>query len=299
MMQKLRNKFVSFFNSHSDRIIASSLFDHRKVEMQKYALHSKESGISDNAYFDNQQVIVSLTTFGKRLYEVYLAIESIMQQTVKPNRIVLWLAEDLIKKEIPQILKRQEKRGLEIRYCKDIKSYKKLIPSLRDFPNDYIITIDDDVIYEYDMIENLLASYKGAPGFVYANRVRRMSMENGVIGNYRTWKILEQMMDDSPLNIPTGVGGVLYPPHCFVEEVFNESVFMDICGQADDIWFKAMCLLKGTQSRLALIHHPVYYENESVQDVALYNTNVGSANNDKQLSLVFKKYNILSLLSKI
>ena len=299
MIQKLRNKFVSFFNSHTERMIASCLFDHRKVEMQKYALHSKESGISDNAYFDNQQVIVSLTTFDKRLFEVYLTIESIMQQTLKPNRIVLWLAEDLINKEIPQILKRQEKRGLEIRYCNDIKSYKKLIPSLREFPNDYIITIDDDVIYEFDMIENLLTSYKVAPGFVYANRVRRMSIKNGKIDCYNTWKILEKGMDDSPLNIPTGVGGVLYPPHCFTEEVFNENVFMDICGQADDIWFKAMCLLKGTQSRLALIHNPVYYENESVQDVALYNTNVGYAHNDKQLNLVFKKYNIYSLLSKI
>lgn len=296
MILKLRNLFVAFFNSHTNRIINDSLFDRRKVAMQNYALHSNESGISDIAYFENQQVIVSLTTFGKRLYEVYLTIESIMQQTAKPNRIVLWLADDLQEKETPQILKLQARRGLEIKYCKDIKSYKKLIPSLKLYPNDFIITIDDDIIYEYDMIENLLASYKVAPGFVYANRVRRMSMEDGAIGNYRSWTIMDKPMEDSPLNIPTGVGGVLYPPHCFTEEVFNEEVFINICGRADDIWFKAMCMLNGTQSRLALIHTPVYYENESVQDVALYNTNVGNADNDKQLVAVFEKYNIYSLL---
>ena len=101
-------------------------------------------------------------------------------------------------------------------------------------------------------------------------------------------------MEDSVMNIPTGVGGVLYPPHCFTEEVFNENDFMDICGRADDIWFKAMCLYSGIQSRLAQIHEPVYYENESVQDIALYNTNVGNADNDKQIAAVFERYQLYS-----
>lgn len=297
MIGKLRNLFVAFFNSHTERILATFLFDCRKVMMQDKALHSTESGIANESFFENRQVIVSLTTFGKRLYEVYMTIESIMQQTVRPNRIVLWLAEDLKGVEIPTILKRQEKRGLEIRYCKDIKSYKKLIPSLKAYPEDFIITIDDDVIYEFDMIENLLRSYQKAPGYVYANRVRRMTKAaGGKLAPYNNWKILKLPMDDSPLNIPTGVGGVLYPPHCFNEEVFNEAVFMNICGYADDVWFKAMCLINGMQSRLAQIHEPVYYENDSVQDVALYNANVNRQDNDKQIEAVFSKYNLYQQL---
>lgn len=297
MIKKLRNLFVAFFNSHTERILATSLFDRRKVMMQDHALHSKENGVANDIFFENREVIVSLTTFGKRLYEVYLTIESIMQQTVKPNKIVLWLADGLKGKDLPRILKHQEKRGLEVRYCKDIKSYKKLIPSLKAFPDDFIITIDDDVIYEFDMIENLLRSYQKAPGFVYANRIRRMTKTaDGKLAPYNSWNIIKQPMEDSPLNIPTGVGGVLYPPHCFQNEVFEEGVFMNICGHADDIWFKSMCLLNGIQSRLAQIHEPVYYENESVQDVALYNTNVNRHDNDEQTLAVFRKYSLLSLL---
>lgn len=293
----IRNKFVAFFNSQTDRIIMTSIFDRRKVQMQAYALHSKERGVRNDIYFHDAQVVVSLTTYGKRLYEVYLTIESIMHQTSKPNRIVLWLEDGLEEKGIPRLLELQTFRGLEIRYCKDIKSYKKLIPSLKAFPNDYIITIDDDVIYECDMIENLLRSYKKEPGYVYANRIRRMAVgSDGKLIKYKDWKVVHETMTDSPLNIPTGVGGVLYPPHCFTEEVLNEQVFMDICGHADDIWFKAMCLLNGVNSRLAMIHEPVYYENESVQDIALYNTNVGNDDNDRQIASVFGKYNIYSYL---
>ena len=296
MIKRIRNLFVAFFNSHTARIINNSLFDRRKIQMQDYALHSTEKGISNTPYFENQKIIISLTTFDKRLYEVYLTIESIMQQTVKPNKIILWLADNMQSIDIPEILKKQQTRGLEIRFCKDIKSYKKLIPALKEFPNDIIITIDDDVIYEYDMIENLVNSYKQAPGYVYANRVRRMTMKNRKLDTYNTWKIIDKPMEDSPLNIPTGVGGILYPPNCFTDEVFNEDVYMATCGRADDIWFKAMCLLNGTQSRLAQNHPPVYYENDSVQDIALYNSNVSENLNDTQITSVFNKYNIYNKL---
>ena len=297
MIKRIRSLFTVYFNSQTEKIISSTLFDNRKLFLQNKAIHSIEKGLSDISYFDGRQLIVSLTTYSKRLYEVYLTIESIMQQIVRPNKIILWLADDIKDKDIPQILRRQEDRGLEIRYYRDIKSYKKLIPSLKAFPDDFIITVDDDVIYDFDMIDNLIKSYIKSPGFVYGNRVKRMTFNsNNQIECYDKWSLLKETMEDSPFNMPTGVGGVLYPPHCFTPEVFNEEVFMKICGNGDDIWFKAMCLINGIQSRLAIIHEPVYYENQSVQNIALYNTNVGNADNDKQLNAVFERYNIYKYL---
>ena len=38
-------------------------------------------------------IIVSLTTFGKRINNVHLTIESIFRQTIRPEKIILWLAE--------------------------------------------------------------------------------------------------------------------------------------------------------------------------------------------------------------
>ena len=103
---------------------------------------------------DNNNITVSLTTFGKRIDDVYLAIESIAKQTLKPNRVILWLSKDeFFNKKLPITLTNLQKRGLEIKYCKDLKSYNKIIPTIKECPNDLIITIDDDIIYNFDLIE--------------------------------------------------------------------------------------------------------------------------------------------------
>ena len=61
--------------------IQSDLF--YKVErLNNKTLNSSEKGVSNEAISD-KEVIVSLTSYGPRIYEVYLAIESIMQGTIK------------------------------------------------------------------------------------------------------------------------------------------------------------------------------------------------------------------------
>ena len=38
---------------------------------------------------DKNKITISLTTFGKRIDDVYLALESIARQTLKPNRVII------------------------------------------------------------------------------------------------------------------------------------------------------------------------------------------------------------------
>lgn len=259
------------------------------------------TGISETPPIPGKRVIVSLTTYGKRLYEVYLTIESIMQQTMRPDKIVLWLSDEYSESDIPLHLRQQQTRGLEINYCKDLKSYKKLIPSLQCFPDDVIITVDDDVYYFDDMIEKLVNGYKKDPSYIYCNRMFRIALDrNGHVRPYKKWRGSFNENDQaSPLNFATGVGGVLYPPHCFPAEVFNESVFMDICQHADDIWFKAMALSNGVQYRKVVTHTDrgeEYYNNTSIQVSGLYQMNVHNHGNDKQFRAVFDKYNLYPLL---
>lgn len=118
-------------------------------------LSSNAKGTS-NALHIGKQIIVSLTSSGQRIHNAYLAIESIMQQTLKPNKIILWLAEEEFShNQLPESLKILESRGLEIRFCEDQKTYNKLIPTLKLHPDDIIITIDDNVIYPIDLLDRL------------------------------------------------------------------------------------------------------------------------------------------------
>ena len=76
-------------------VYTNSIYNSRVIQLNDYLLHSCESGVTDTHYCDHE-IIVSLTTYEPRLYETYLAIESIMQQTVKANRIILWLPDSTL-----------------------------------------------------------------------------------------------------------------------------------------------------------------------------------------------------------
>ena len=163
-ISKLKNRLGMI--DTTNQLAQKIYFNQRKYILEQNILNSNHSGITTERYC-NHDIIVSLTTYGKRLYDVHLAIESIMEQTMKANRILLWLDEGYINQRLPKTLELLKKRGLEIRYCKDLRSYKKLIPALKEFPNDAIITIDDVLIYEFDLLERLIQSYLENQSYIY------------------------------------------------------------------------------------------------------------------------------------
>lgn len=270
--------------------------------LQDKMLNSKDLGITNDQLCEHE-VVVSLTTYGIRIHDVYLAIESIMQGSIKPNRIVLWLSEEEFKgKTLPISLLKQVERGLQIEYCSDVRSFTKLVPSLKKFPDACIVTIDDDIMYDFDLLERLINTHKSNPNSVCASRIHRMKLDgNSMPISYMEWDWCVNKYDNNKLNFLTGVGGVFYPPLVFPEEVFNEQVFMDICRYADDVWFNAMLLLSGvpiiksyTRSHLG----EDYVEVSEVQYVGLChaNTNAADCRNDVQIKAVWEKYKINKLI---
>lgn len=260
------------------------------------ALGSKEKGVSERIA-QGSEIIVSLTSHGRRFYEVYLSIESIFQGSVKPNRIILWLPKDLENETIPQTLKNQINRGLEIHYTEDLGPYTKLVPALKGYPDSIIVTIDDDILYPYDTLEMLISAYQKYPKCICANRIMDVTLDKqGRPSSLPTWKELEDKERISKLNFFEGVGAVLYPPYCFTSEVLNQTVFTAICPTADDVWFNCMALLSKT-SVVPANHHYLRFPlliNESIQDSALWriNNNDRITPNDKQLHAVMEKYNL-------
>ena len=276
-------------------------FNQKRYILEQNLLKNDVSGISNERYC-NHDIIVSLTTYGRRIHDVYLPIESIMCQTMKANRIILWLDYSFRDRPLPRSLQMQQKRGLEIHFCKDIKSYTKLIPSLKKYPNDVIITIDDDHIYEFDMLENLITAYLHNMAYIYCCRYHYMVLNrHGKLTPYNKWKQRYDVTNkEDIMNFPNGCGGILYPPHSLDDEVFNESVFMDICRYADDVWFKAMALKKGTLSMKVPTHEVDgndALENNYVQDTGLKKINTeGTCMNDRQIDAVFNRYDLFKLL---
>ena len=165
-----------------------------------------------------------------------------------------------------------------------------------------IVTIDDDMFYQPDMLEGLLTAYEAHPHDVLAYRVDTIALgSDGKPITCLKWNYYQRPTETNPLNVALGVEGVLYPPNSFDEEVLNEKVFLSICPTADDLWFKAMELKAGTRVRHVYTHYEKgggTIPNLEVQDVGLQyiNENVNDCRNDVQFEKVLDKYNLYEKL---
>lgn len=192
-----------------------------------------------------QQIIVSLTSFPAAIPYAAQAVQSILNGSVLPDKVILYLTfSQFGESGIPQELQKlaNDNSRFEIRdYPRDIRSYRKLIPALSDFPDAIIVTIDDDVAYHKNMLRDLLRLHEQMPQAILAHRAKRMKPDEP----YRKWKkyrwyhFLLKKIHTSFKNIQTGVGGVLYPPHSLKKEMMNVELFTELAPTTDDIWFWA------------------------------------------------------------
>lgn len=200
----------------------------------------------------NPQLIVSLTSYPKRIPTLHKVINTLLRQTLKPDRVILWLAEEQFpnkEKDLTEELLRLKNFGLEICWCENIMSFKKLIPTLREYPQDIIVTADDDLYYEQDWLETLYNAYLQDPSNIYVQRICRMYFKsNGEVAKRSAKERLFDLFNKpSYLNSPFGGSGCLYPPNSLSKEVFNIEKAKELTTSHDDLWFWAMAVLNGTK----------------------------------------------------
>lgn len=126
-------------------------------------------------------LVVSLTSFPARIGGLHLVIRSLMVQTVRPGKIVIYLSADEFPRRydsLPAQLRGLRDSGVEVRFVPgNIRSHKKYHYAFRDFPESVVMTADDDIIYPHFTIERLAAAAARHPGAVCANIVRRIGIE--------------------------------------------------------------------------------------------------------------------------
>ena len=196
-----------------------------------------------------ERVVASLTTYPGRINEVYYAIKSIMLQTYRPDRIVLWLADSQFPdKKLPESLNKLIKKGLEIRFCDDLRSHKKYFYALQEQnPDELVITFDDDIIYNVYSIERAVKKHKEYPKAIVVNQAKCMTCDtNGNITPYHEWVINTKNKKPSFGLSPLTGSGCLYPYKALAECAFNWGVIKDNALTADDIWINFMSKKSGT-----------------------------------------------------
>lgn len=246
------------------------------------------------------RIIVSLTSIPERMYDVHYTLYSLLNQQVKPDKVILWLSnEDFPNGELdlPKEVLGLQRNGLSIRFCEDLKSYKKIIPALETYPNDIIVTADDDIYYPPNWLKILFEDYRRNENDIIAHRVHRININNkGMIDDYNTWTLNDKKDDYSFLNFATGAGGVLYPPNCFYKDILNKDIFLSKCKYSDDIWLWAMAVLnhkkiKTPKTRLnSLVYTNPAREKNLINERNLSTLNVSKGYNNTQMSKILNEY---------
>ena len=192
-----------------------------------------------------------MTSFPEAIPYAVQAIYSILNGSVLPDKLILYLTfSQFGENGIPESLRVLSERSyiFEIRnYDRDIRSYRKLIPALIDFPEAVIVTVDDDVAYHKHFLRDLLNLYSQIPDAVLAHRAKHIKLGKPYRywRKYRWYDFLFKRIHKSFMNLQTGVGGVLYPPHSLRKDMLDVDLFSKVAPSTDDIWFWAAAVANG------------------------------------------------------
>lgn len=194
-------------------------------------------------------VIVSLTSYPQRFKYCYLTLKCLLSQTVLPSNIVLWLSHADYKL-LPNYFKELPSEVIKIQTCEDLRSYKKIIPSLLTYKNSYIVTADDDWFIWPTWLEELLESHDFSKANVTCHRAHRIKRDNDQILPYSAWERLHgQRCEAAPEIFPTNGAGSLFPPTSLDVEVLDSSLFKQLAPSSDDIWLYFMMRKAGSLAK--------------------------------------------------
>ena len=229
-----KQEFVDYWNS-----VTGNMFSPKADRPRKIRLGEASSGRP------SEMVIVSMTSFGKRLANDAPVVirEMLTTQTKKPDLIVLSVYRQDVP-FIPESVRKYEREGkVEILVSdKNHRPHLKYYPAMKKHKDAVIITVDDDQHYRPDTIASLLEAHAAFPGCVCARRCHliRYSLDGVTPLPYGQWQHECDRRGVPSFDLfATGVGGVLYPPDILhVDSIREED--MDEYITTDDIFLKIL-----------------------------------------------------------
>lgn len=242
-------------------------------------------------------IYISLTSIFKNQDILLQTLQSIMKQTRLPDKIFLYLSEQSYildtgfkDKKITNLnlLKFiNDNPIINIKWIKNTGSYRKLLPLLKDKWNDdcIIITIDDDTVYDTNLIHNLVNDYNNHKCII---GYRGFTPFFDKIENFDYSKH-DKLQNLSSYNFLTGKGGILYKPQFFYKTkdlIFDDKIYLATCSTCDDIWFYIIRLLNNVK---CYINTKKYCIKDLPNNGLFANFNRKDNTNTKSFKNTFKK----------
>lgn len=247
-------------------------------------------------------IIVSLTTIPPRFKNLYITINSILKQTIKPDKIIIHIPEIYNNFSYNYLPKFLDDNIIINRKTKDYGPATKLLGlynlelynNMSD--NDVIIVIDDDRIYNNNLINNMLTYYKR-----YTDKVLTIagwdieSLTNNYIKTYNKKQPRGiEYVKEGYINILGGCCGFLISKkNC----PFNHKEIFELDNNdekyyVDDVFISGFLTLNNTD--IYIIPNTIHRdENRSINDkIYSLTDNTRMQKNIKCIQYFKNKYNI-------
>ena len=267
-----------------------------------YEKKGKKKNLYDNIY-------ISLTSIFGNQDVLLKTLQSILHQTKLPDKIFIYLSSEPFlqdigfkNKEITNInlnnLFNRYKDLIEIKWVDNIGSYRKLIPILEEKiitnENSIIITIDDDVEYNKDLIKEMVDSYLENECVVSCRTHNMYGMDLCNNKNISYEDRENKFIKKDLYNFHTGKGAVLYPLYLFRDRLVLNKKMYSLIPTTDDIWFN-YCRILNNIDCVSLNDNFNFLEKDNETKFGLsinYNCGKNHGKNTKDMNIILNELKI-------
>lgn len=294
--EKAENNKKARFRVKIYRCICTMIF-HYMNTVHIMFLKNHKNHCTVNKKQRTEEYIVSLTSFPGRINTVWITIESLLRQKVRADKIILWLANSQFPKgysELPKQLLDMQTRGLEIKFCDDLRSYKKFYYAMQIYKKAFIITADDDCFYPTNYISSLVEMHHQYPEDIVCRTAPLITPTYSTPPSKWNGLLTGEEISSYRLSINSG-SGALFPPGSLSAEAFDKDKFMKLCPFADDLWLTIMAHINGTKiTRKKYYCYPIVISGTQKESLVSINRrkSADGFNNDTQWSNLIREYRL-------
>src|SRR5213595_2924875 len=198
--------------------------------------------LAANRTFDNQRVIVSLSTVPDRINNLQPTIWSLLKQTRPPDEIVLAVPEFSVREQRPYVVPKYISRLPRVRVLRcreDWGPATKFIAAIQDElaagrENTLIMVVDDDRLYPRDSLETYVHFNNQFPDAALC--FRGAAMPSTLDWDDAKMIYAKDLREPRSVAVITGCGSYLVRPRFFDRSLWNYSVAPSVAFYIDDIW---------------------------------------------------------------
>ena len=246
----------------------------------------------------NEKLIISITSKFTNLYNTNLIIESILNQNCHHSfyKIILILSKKEIKdlNNLPKsilLFKKLNKIRLLL-VDTEISLQTRLILSIKEYPNNPILIINDDTIFPEGWLEMFINDHKKYPNDIISGSIQYFIGKNLTIKtfsegykgrNFGIFNHITNMVFNFAF-VNTNLGGTLYPANSFKKkEFFDLDLFNKISKDSDEFW----------QSCFIILENIILRQSSKIYDYTQYIILKNKSNTNKE---IIYKNNLIKFL---